>query len=125
MLLRHKRLGMWVQPGGHVDPGETPWDAALRETVEETGLAVRFHVDAPRLVHVDVHPAGGHTHLDLRYLMTAPDAEPAPHPGESQDVHWFDWDEAARIAGDPNLASLVRHLRTEMDAGAVGPAVPP
>src|SRR5215203_5825757 len=31
VLLRHKRLGIWLQPGGHVDPGETPWEAAQRE----------------------------------------------------------------------------------------------
>src|SRR6478672_4531930 len=36
----HRRTGMWLQPGGHIDPGESPTDAALRETVEETGLAV-------------------------------------------------------------------------------------
>ena len=40
LLLRHKRLGIWLQPGGHVDPGETPWNAALREAGEETGLDV-------------------------------------------------------------------------------------
>ncbi|MGB1724419.1 MAG: NUDIX domain-containing protein, partial [Ilumatobacteraceae bacterium] len=42
VLLRHRRLEMWIQPGGHVDPGETPWDAALREAAEETGLPVSF-----------------------------------------------------------------------------------
>ena len=41
VLLRHRRLGIWVQPGGHVDAGETPWDGARREAVEETGLPVR------------------------------------------------------------------------------------
>jgi 8-oxo-dGTP pyrophosphatase MutT (NUDIX family) len=111
VLLHHKRLAMWLQPGGHVDPGETPWDAARRETIEETGLAVRFHDDEPRLVHVDVHPAGAHTHLDLRYLLVAPDDEPSPPPGESQDVRWFGWDDAIGIAADPPLAALLRHLR--------------
>jgi len=72
VLLKHRRLGIWLQPGGHVDPGETPWAAALREASEETGLDVRFAgpVDeggVPALVHVDVHAGGrGHTHLDLR-----------------------------------------------------------
>ena len=70
VLLRHRRLGIWVQPGGHVDPGETPWDAARREAIEETGLPVRFLGTQPELAHVDVHPGGrGHTHLDLRYLF--------------------------------------------------------
>ena len=42
VLLKHKRLGFWLQPGGHIDPGETPWDAAKRECCEETGLDVEF-----------------------------------------------------------------------------------
>src|SRR5215510_3939162 len=31
VLHRHKRLGIWLQPGGHIDPGEWPWEGALRE----------------------------------------------------------------------------------------------
>jgi 8-oxo-dGTP pyrophosphatase MutT (NUDIX family) len=99
VLLRHRRLGIWVQPGGHIDPGETPWDAARREAAEETGLRVRHLDGQPELAHVDVHPGGrGHTHLDLRYLFTAGDADPAPPPEESQDVGWYAWDAAPGIA---------------------------
>ena len=101
VLLKHKRLGLWLQPGGHIDPGETPWEGALREAVEETGLEVRFaavDVDGtPQLVHVDVHAGGrGHTHLDLRYLVDGGDADPDPPAGESQEIAWFDWPDADR-----------------------------
>jgi 8-oxo-dGTP pyrophosphatase MutT (NUDIX family) len=111
VLHLHKRMGLWLQPGGHIDAGETPWDAALREAREETGLAVR-HLDAePRLVHVDVHPGPrGHTHLDLRYLLAAPDADPAPGEDESPFVRWFEWDEAIAIA-DPGLRGALEALR--------------
>ena len=112
VLVKHKRFQIWLQPGGHIDPGETPADAALRESEEETGLRVRFAGGAPRLVHVDVHPGPrGHTHLDLRYLIWADDADPAPGPDESQDVAWFDWEAAIEIAGDDRLKSLLETLK--------------
>ena len=115
VLLKHKRLGLWLQPGGHVDPGETPWDGALREAGEETGLDVSFaDVDddgAPRLVHVDVHAGGrGHTHLDLRYVVDAGDVDPDPPEGESQEIAWFDWPAAIERASDDRLTALLRHL---------------
>ena len=111
LLHRHKRLGAWMQPGGHVDPDETPWDAAVRETAEETGVPGSHPAEGPRLVHVDVHRGGrGHTHLDLRYLLLAGDADPAPGPGESTDVRWFSWDRAVAIA-DAGLVAGLRDAR--------------
>lgn len=111
LLHRHKRLGIWLQPGGHIEPLETPWQAAMREVVEETGLVARPAGGRPRLVHVDVHQGGrGHEHLDLRYLLHGPDVEPAPPPGESQEVAWFSWDAAIAVA-DPGLVGALRALR--------------
>ena len=112
VLIKHKRLGIWLQPGGHVDDGEAPWDGARREAYEETGLKVDFAGGSPQLVHVDVHPGGrGHTHLDLRYLVEADDVDPQPPEGESQEIGWFSWDAAAERADDERLESLLRVLR--------------
>jgi 8-oxo-dGTP pyrophosphatase MutT (NUDIX family) len=108
ILHRHKRLGIWLQPGGHIEPGEDPCDAALRETHEETGLLASHPPGGPRLLHLDVHPAGEHFHLDLRYLLLSDDLDPRPPPGESQDVSWFNLDDAVALADAALVDGLTR-----------------
>lgn len=119
LLLKHKRLGIWLQPGGHIDSGETPWEGALRECREEAGLDVSFtgpvDVDGvPELIHVDVHAGGrGHTHLDLRYLIDGGAADPEPPEGESQEIDWFTWSDAINRA-DPGLRGALIALNPDL-----------
>ncbi len=112
VLHRHKRLGIWLQPGGHVDAGEQVAAAAVRETREETGLSARHPADGPDLLHIDVHPGPrGHRHLDIRFLLVArPDDPLAPAEGESSAVAWFTL-EAAREVADPSLAAAIAALQ--------------
>jgi 8-oxo-dGTP pyrophosphatase MutT (NUDIX family) len=118
VLHLHKRLGRWMQPGGHIDPGETPPEAARRESIEELGLVVEHPASGPRLLHLDVHEAAlRHVHLDLRYLVIGPDEDPKPPPGESQEAYWFGWDEAAAMADEVLRPALVL-ARTEWEAMA-------
>jgi 8-oxo-dGTP pyrophosphatase MutT (NUDIX family) len=117
LLHRHRRLHRWLQPGGHLEPGESTDAAALRESQEETGLVLGYPVGGPVLVHVDVHGAADdHVHLDIRYLLVGPDADPAPPPDESQAVSWFPWDEADALADD----ALVGALRSARRLSATG-----
>jgi 8-oxo-dGTP pyrophosphatase MutT (NUDIX family) len=106
LLLHHRKLDRWLQPGGHADPGETAGEnVALREALEETGLpGLALHPSAPRPLDVDVHdiPARGpepaHQHLDLRYLVVAPaGAAFSRSTEETRDMRWISWDEVATL----------------------------
>ena len=84
LLHLHRRLERWLQPGGHVEPGEHPDDAGIRETVEETGVAVKHPRSGPFIIHLDEHPGpDGHVHLDLRYLLLADRNAPRIGAGEA------------------------------------------
>jgi 8-oxo-dGTP pyrophosphatase MutT (NUDIX family) len=119
LLHIHKRLGIWLQPGGHIDAGERPWETAVRETLEETGVNARHPASGPALVHVDVMPAANeHVHYDLRYLTLAPPLPPRPAPGESTQVRWFTWDQAMEVA-DVGLASALHAARRALEGDPV------
>jgi 8-oxo-dGTP pyrophosphatase MutT (NUDIX family) len=112
LLVHHRKLRRWLQPGGHAEPGEREGEAvALREVLEETGIPdVALHGAAPRPLDVDVHeiPAHGsdppHAHLDLRYLVVAPEgAAGRLAPEESNDLRWFEWRELGGLDLDHGL----------------------
>jgi 8-oxo-dGTP pyrophosphatase MutT (NUDIX family) len=120
LLLHHRKLDRWLQPGGHGDPGETNGhEVALREALEETGIAgLALHPQAPRPLDVDVHdiPARGaepaHQHLDLRYLVVAPeDAHIAPALAEMHDLRWFGWHELDALGPDAGLRRALSKAR--------------
>lgn len=119
VLHLHKRLGIWMQPGGHIDAGETPDVAARREAMEELGLTVEHPASGPCLVNLDVHDAALlHVHLDLRYLLLAGDDDPHPPPGESPDARWCSWDEAIAMA-DVALVDALPVARAAYEAGEI------
>ncbi len=127
LLLKHRKLERWLQPGGHAEPGESTGEAvALREAREETGIeGLALHPTAARPLDLDVHeiPARGaepaHLHLDLRYLVLAPDAGIARRaPEESDDLRWFGWDELAPLGLDPGLQRALGKARRILQGGA-------
>ncbi len=120
LLLHHRKVGRWLQPGGHAGAGEAdPEGVALREAREETGINdLVFHPTAPRPLDLDIHefPAHGtdpaHWHFDIRYLLVARDeAEATLAPEEATDLRWFGWDELAGLALDTGTERALTKAR--------------
>jgi 8-oxo-dGTP pyrophosphatase MutT (NUDIX family) len=117
LLHHHRRLGRWLQMGGHVDEGEDVVNAALREAREESSLAdLRLVTDRPFDIDVHAIPAGkgepGHLHFDVRFLVsTARPDDAAMDLAESLDLAWLDFDEAERRMNAPESTRAIAKIR--------------
>ncbi len=114
LLTLHRRLGRWVQLGGHCDDDDTDVvSAALREAVEESGVPdLRI---APDLAAIHVHPVtcslGVPTrHLDLQFVAHAPAGARIAISDESEDLRWWPADSLPE-GTDHALAYLVSRAR--------------
>ena len=109
LLHHHRRLNRWLQMGGHLEAGEQPLQAALREAEEESGLRDLQIIGG--IADLDVHriPAGRgepeHRHFDVRYIArTASPEAIVIDAKESNDLMWVDLDRAAALMrGDESL----------------------
>ncbi|MFE6226244.1 NUDIX hydrolase [Streptomyces sp. NPDC057854] len=108
LLTLHKKLGLWLQMGGHCEEGDPTLEAvALREAAEESGIAgLTLLPGGP--VRLDRHPipAPCHWHLDVQYAALAPTDGVERISDESLDLKWYAYDEVAAVAD----TSVVRLL---------------
>ncbi|MFD5621402.1 NUDIX hydrolase [Streptomyces yangpuensis] len=118
LLTLHKKLGMWLQMGGHCEPGDTTMeDVALREAREESGIEHGLALVPGGPVRLDRHaiPAPCNWHLDVQYAALAPAGAVAEVSEESLDVRWFPYEEVASVA-DTSVVLLLEATLARLDA---------
>lgn len=118
LLIFHKKLNMWLPPGGHVDKDELPCKAAVREFKEETGLDVELIGKEENIGHVKklIQPnhiqleniKKDHQHIDLVYFgrLKDPNQIKTIQKDEVDDARWF----SEKDLGSPEITYEVRHF---------------
>lgn len=123
VLIHHKKLGIWVQPGGHVDAADADLESgARREVAEEVGLTELqllggepLSGGAAALFDVDIHviPARksepAHEHFDVRFAFRAR-SRTLVRSDEVADLRWVPLAEVAGIATDDSVMRAVKKL---------------
>lgn len=101
LLIKHKKLGLWLPVGGHIDKDETPDEALLREIKEETNMDVRIlgsngispdgNVKKNLAVpfHANVHSVGDHDHCCFFYLCRALNPKKLKTNNEIDGFRWY------------------------------------
>lgn len=119
LLTHHRKLGRWLQLGGHVDGERHVERAALREAVEESGMAAfEFATWTGTLVplDLDVHviPARGdeqeHLHWDVRFWLRAAPEQQLAVSAESIDLRWFKPAELAELTSEVSVLRMARKV---------------
>ncbi|HET7541367.1 MAG TPA: NUDIX hydrolase [Polyangiaceae bacterium] len=120
VLIHHKKLGIWVQPGGHVEPADAELtSAARREVLEEVGLSDLEQLstsDGSALFDVDIHliPARktdpAHEHFDVRFAFVAK-TRALVHSEEVADLRWVPLSDVAQMGTDESVLRAVNKLR--------------
>lgn len=118
LLCHHRKLDIWVQLGGHLEPSldESVHAGALREAYEESGLGA-IETLSPDIFDIDIHaiPAHGsepeHLHYDVRYLFAACSANSVQLTPESKELAWVGLDEIHKVSTETSLLRMAKKTK--------------
>lgn len=125
LLVHHKKLDRWIQPGGHQEAGENYYEAAIREAREETGIHIAPYLPKPETLDEysdmlprpdyileEKIPAHGaepeHFHLDMTFIVRLPEQPVVREESGAHDLRWFTAEEIETISTFEELRITLR-----------------
>lgn len=123
LMLHHRKLDQWFQPGGHADGDADILRVALRETAEESGIDLsEVMLLSEGIFDVDIHStpptpdAPQHEHIDIRFLVEIDDDLPIPGNDESHEIGWVALHDVPRFNNNLSTHRMVEKTRQLRDA---------
>ena len=114
LMTHHKKLGKWIQLGGHADGENDLLNVALREAKEESGIQ-QFKVLSGKIFDLDIHEIPKHNfepvhlHYDIRFLLEAdPTGEAVIVSDESHDVTWIPLADVTKLNPEVSIARMIK-----------------
>jgi 8-oxo-dGTP pyrophosphatase MutT (NUDIX family) len=111
LLLHHKKLNRWLQPGGHCDGDSDTVAVAEKEVYEETGLALK--VATPFIHDLDIHTipswqnTAEHEHYDVRYIFEYTSSDSFVKNHESNQLKWIELGELKNYDIEPSIVRMI------------------
>ena len=112
LLMHHRKLGKWFQPGGHCDGESDVIGVAKKEVEEETGLVGNLIFDG--IFDIDIHSIpsnskdGEHLHYDVRFLFEADPLQPLLINEESRSLEWINLSDIKKYNDSESILRMVR-----------------
>ncbi len=118
LLVFHKKLHKWVQPGGHIESNETPEETAIREVYEETGLKVKLlgerfprEDDFIRPLGIQCNRREEDMHIDIIYAaIPHHDQDVVLNFEESLGIGWFSREQLEAIEVFPDIKITMDYI---------------
>ena len=108
----HKKADDWIPPGGHIEPGETPSDTAVREMKEELKVDITKDMLVPfalSVKEINRPESGCMAHYDVWHLVNIPVQDFDYLKSEYHDAGWFTIKEGiAKITKNPDFAKIIK-----------------
>ena len=117
LLVKHKKYGKWVQPGGHIEHNEFPEEAAVREVFEETGLRIkllgnRFPREEDFITPLGIQKNRTETgvHIDFIYPAVPINDHELVVSDESTNIGWFSREDLEKINVFPDIKITMDYI---------------
>lgn len=116
LLVHHKKLQKWLQPGGHADGEKDVLSVAMKEVYEETGLE-KIEPVMENIFDIDIHlipkrkQEKEHYHYDVRFLLKSVGSDKYYLSDESNALSWIRIESIHNYTTEPSILRMVEKLK--------------